>query len=281
MASSSTTKRKRSVLTLEKKLDIITELRKGKSVRSVSGLFEVPKSTVGDIWKDRDKIEKHVTATTLAKKRCIVRDANFDKIDQACYLWFLQQRSKGAPVSGPLLKEKALQLFPQIYPEKEVESFKASSGWLQKFCGRHGIRAMSLQGESLSADYSAVPAFQSELQDIIEREGNTLNQIFNADETGLWWRLMPSKYLVHCGEKQANIFKKSKDRVTLLACANATGTCKIPLTFIHTSARPRCLKNMNMDMLPVHYFFQKKAWMNTDIFENWFQNFFVPHVKKF
>ena len=48
-------------------------------------------------------------------------------------------------------------------------------------------------------------------------------------------------------------FKKSKDRVTLLACANATGTCKIPLTFIHTSARPRCLKNMNMDMLPVHY----------------------------
>ena len=60
MASSSTTKRKHSVLTLEKKLDIITELRKGKSVRSVSGLFEVPKSTVGDIWKDRDKIEKHV-----------------------------------------------------------------------------------------------------------------------------------------------------------------------------------------------------------------------------
>ena len=63
MASSSATTRKRSVLTLEKKLDIITELRKGKSVRSVSALFEVPKSTVGDIWKDRDKIEKHVTAS--------------------------------------------------------------------------------------------------------------------------------------------------------------------------------------------------------------------------
>ena len=63
MASSSATTRKRSVLTLEKKLDIIMELRKGKSVRSVSTLFEVPKSTVGDISKDRDKIEKHVTAS--------------------------------------------------------------------------------------------------------------------------------------------------------------------------------------------------------------------------
>ena len=63
---------------------------------------------------------------------------------------------------------------------------------------------------------------------------------------------MPSKSLVHCGEKQAKIFKKSKDRVTLLGCANAAGTCKIPLTFIHTSARPHCFKQMDMNMLPVH-----------------------------
>ena len=35
----------------------------------------------------------------LAKKRCIVRDANFEKIDQACHVWFLQQRSNGAPLS--------------------------------------------------------------------------------------------------------------------------------------------------------------------------------------
>ncbi len=76
-----------------------------------------------------------------------MREANFEKIDQACHLWFLQQRSKGAPISGPLLREKALLLFPQLYPEKAADSFKASGGWLQKFCSRHEIRAMSLQGE--------------------------------------------------------------------------------------------------------------------------------------
>ena len=41
-----TTRRKRSVLTLEKKLEIIGELKKGKSLRCVSGLYDVPKSTV-------------------------------------------------------------------------------------------------------------------------------------------------------------------------------------------------------------------------------------------
>ena len=47
---------------------------------------------------------------------------------------------------------------------------------------------------------------------------------------------MPSKSPVHCVEKQAKNVKKCKDRVTLLGCANAAGTCKIPLAFIHTSA---------------------------------------------
>ena len=86
------------MLTLEKKFEIIGELKKGKSLGSVSGLYDVPKSTVVsrcDIWKDREKIEKHMTS--LAKKRCIVRDANFE-LDQACHVWFLQQRSNGAPL---------------------------------------------------------------------------------------------------------------------------------------------------------------------------------------
>ena len=49
-------KRKRSVMSLEKKLDIIAELRQGKSQRAVSNRFGVAKSMVGDIWKNKDKI---------------------------------------------------------------------------------------------------------------------------------------------------------------------------------------------------------------------------------
>ena len=44
---------------------------------------------------------------------------------------------------------------------------------------------------------------------------------------------MPSMSLVACGKKQAKNFKQSKDRVTLLACANASGTCKLLLAFVH------------------------------------------------
>ncbi len=87
-------------------------------------------------------------------------------------------------------------------------------------------------------------------------EGYTLSQIFNADETGLWWRLMPSKSLVHCGKKRA-ANKIKKRRRELLVCANTAGTCELPLALIHKSKKPRCFKKMDMPNLPFHYFSQK------------------------
>ena len=55
-------KRKRSVVTLEVKLQIIAELKEGKSQRLVAELYNIPKSTIADIWKAREKIEMHVSA---------------------------------------------------------------------------------------------------------------------------------------------------------------------------------------------------------------------------
>lgn len=86
-------KRKRGVIFLEKKLEIRYE-RQGVSQRVVADHFGVPKSTVGYIWKNKEKIEMHVTASAnpaFTKKPCIVRDAHFQKFDKACYLWFQQQ----------------------------------------------------------------------------------------------------------------------------------------------------------------------------------------------
>ena len=96
-------KRKRSVLTLETKIEIIHELQKGSSQRVVAGIFGVAKSTVSDIWRDRKKIEDCVSTSeslVFAKKRCIVREPKFELVDSACWEWFCQQRSKGAPVKN-------------------------------------------------------------------------------------------------------------------------------------------------------------------------------------
>ena len=81
-------------------------------------------------------------------------------------------------------------------------------------------------------------------------------------------------------ERRAEGRKKSKDRITLNACANVTGSIKLPLLFIGKAARPRCFKGTNLANLPVIYKNQKNAWVNTRIFTSWFHDYFVPHIQK-
>ena len=85
--------RKWSVITLEKKLIIIREIKKNRKLQKcVSALYSIPNSTVADIWKDREKIETFVSASecsSFPKRRHVVREALFAKVDQACYIWFM------------------------------------------------------------------------------------------------------------------------------------------------------------------------------------------------
>ncbi|GFU65059.1 jerky-like protein [Trichonephila clavipes] len=53
--------------------------------------------------------------------------------------------SKGDPISGPLLREKALKLNEKLGGSAD---FKASTGWLKNFKSLHGIRELQIEGES-------------------------------------------------------------------------------------------------------------------------------------
>ena len=90
---------------------------------------------------------------------------------------------------------------------------------------------------------------------------------------------MPQRTLVSCREKSAPGFKKAKDRLTVFGFTNATGTSKPKCVLIGKSAKPRCIKHVNMDALPVIYKFQRNATMNSEIFAEWFKRDFVPAVK--
>ena len=154
-----------------------------------------------------------------------------------------------------------VQLYPLIYPEDmNPDAFKAGTGWLKRFKDRHGVRALSVQGESLSAAADSVERFKERLRKIMEEKSLTLSQVFNCDETGLYWK--PNKTLVSACEKETKGFKKPKERVTLMVCVNATGSIKFPLVFIHKSKNPMCFKNIDKEKLPVHYYAQRILWMD-------------------
>ena len=68
--------------------------------------------------------------------------------------------------------------------------------------------------------------------------------------------------------------KKAKDRMTI----NASGTIKLPLVLIGKAKNPRCFRNLNKKARPVVYRNQANAWVDRDIFRDWFFNCFVPET---
>ena len=147
------------------------------------------------------------------------------------------------------------------------------------FCNRHCIRGLRLQSERLSANKEAPEPFKKELHDVIEREGLTPEQMYNCDETGLYYKRLPTKTLTTKAEKNASGMKKQKERVTLMASSNASGSHKLSLLFIVMAANQRCFNDVNKGALPVVYKFQKNAWVIAAIFTDWFNCHFVPSVK--
>ncbi|GFT80595.1 jerky-like protein [Trichonephila clavipes] len=65
--------------------------------------------------------------------------------------------SKGDPISGPLLREKALKLHEQLGGSAD---FKANTGWLKNFKSLLGIRELQIEGESMSGNKNSAHKFK-------------------------------------------------------------------------------------------------------------------------
>ncbi|KAK2555922.1 Tigger transposable element-derived protein 6 [Acropora cervicornis] len=120
--------------------------------------------------------------------------------------------------------------------------------------------------EEKSVDRDIVHAWCERLPDICRNY--TPRDRYNADETGFFWKATPVQTLSYKGEKCRG-GKKSKDRVTAMVACNQDGSDKPPLLVIGKYARPRCLRNTNMDLLPVEYKSQRNAWMDNTLYEPW------------
>lgn len=272
-------KRKHTTLNLEKKIEIIERLKKGESGASLAREYGVGKSTIFDIKSKQEAILQFACkqdSSEGTKNRKTLKSADNNDLENALYLWFTQRRSLGEPISGPMLCEKALEFNKKLNGPTD---FKASSGWLSKFKQRHGIRQLDVQGESLSGDTVAAEAFIQLFKEIVGDKGFSRDDVYNADETGVNWRSLPRKSLASRNEIRAPGYKISKDRVTAMVCANASGTHSLPLLVIGKSKKPRCFKNVTC--LPVTYRAQKSSWMSSDIFLDWYTNTFIPEVKQF
>ncbi|XP_053235637.1 uncharacterized protein LOC128409319 isoform X1 [Podarcis raffonei] len=277
---------KRTVITVEVKKEIISIHERGVRVGDLAMQFGMPKSTISTIIKKKDAIKGANVAKGV--KTLKQRTQTMEEMEKMLLIWITGKQEAGDSISESIICEKALQLHADLIanapgPSAEIESFKASHGWFERFKRRTGIHSVVRHGEAASANQLEADQFVLEFKDYVESQGFVPQQVFNCDETGLFWKKMPKRTYITKEEKALPGHKPMKDRLTLLFCANASGDFKLKPLLVYHSENPRIFKKNKVIKSKLHVMWRVngRARVTRQFFIEWVHEVFGPSVKKY
>lgn len=196
------------------------------------------------------------------------RTANWEELEKVLYEWFKTLELRGANISGDLLVEKARHIWGSLPQYQHTPPPQFSSGWLHRFKQRFNIKQRNHHGEAASVDEKA----SIEMAAIRTLAGSYAeDDIYNMDETGLFWRMSPSRGLTTQSRPGS---RKDKTRISIVCCANASGSDRFPLWFIGKARQPRALRSINISAMGGQWQSNSKAWMNSFIMKDWLLAFY-------
>ena len=90
--------------------------------------YGVPLNTLTYWVKNKIDIITKYESGQYGAKRQKLSSGKYDNIDTAVYKWFINARERNVPISGQIIREKALDYAKQFI----IPDFKASEGWLDR-----------------------------------------------------------------------------------------------------------------------------------------------------
>jgi transposase len=253
--------RKRTDLSLKQKIEVINLAGENASQSKIAERFDCSQSQISRILKEKDAIQARAAAASNgARKR--MRTGKDAQVERALCTWFRDARASNAIINQSVLEAKAKELSDMM-----GKDFNPTNGWISRWKAREGIVFKRAHGEKTDADSSAADDWvKKTLPGILANYAS--RDVFNADETGIYYKLMPNGTLCFRSEDISGS-KKNKERVTVMVAANMDGSEKLSLLVVGKSKNPRCLRGVS---LPVTYSYSKNAWMTSAIFQTWLTN---------
>ena len=189
-------------------------------------------------------------------------------LDQKLSDWADGHINNGYPMTGALLQYKAAELWSKIPEYRDRPKPQFSEGWLTRFKTRHSLRYHNFHGEAASVP-SSIHEDIKPIRAICDQYDP--EDIYNMDETGLYWRQVPNGGL---SKQKIAGQKRDKTRISLVVASNATGSDRVPLWLIGEAKTPRALRGVNVRALGCVWRHNDAAWMRHDIMEDWLRSFY-------
>jgi len=170
--------------------ELITKWEKGTCVSDLAVQYGMAKLTISTILKNREAIKAADVAKGV-KSLTSKRLAAVEEVEKLLMVWINEKQLAGDSVSEAITCDEARLLKSDIMRDTPVsrgEEFKASKGWSDNFKKRTGIHSVVRHGEAASSNKDAAEKFVEKFKNFVDREGFISEQIFNCDETGLFWK---------------------------------------------------------------------------------------------
>jgi len=272
-------RRRRTPMTLDMKLRVIVWHAAGRTIDYISRQLDnqYDRSGLYKIIKQKNRLLSRA-AEGAAGGRASSRAGQYSQVDKALLEWFLAVRTRGRKhviLFLSILRQKALQDAEHL----GITDFAASNGFIQRWTSRHGLVNVAPHGSGALANVEEAAERKAAIRQ--QLGGVDVDLIYNVDETGFLYRGLPSRSYVPFENRRTargSRATKSKNRVTLTLCCNATGTHKVPVRIIGKAAQPMCFRGEG-SVSPLPYFSQKSAWTDASVFKRWFEEVFVPAVQ--
>jgi DDE superfamily endonuclease/Fission yeast centromere protein N-terminal domain/Tc5 transposase DNA-binding domain len=264
---------RRFVISLEQKRAIRTHKKQHPKLSNlaIKQWFEdtyqqrIAPSSISDILSSKFEFLDDLQHRQLNRKHN--RQEQWPELEDALFSW-MQRTEQDLAISGEILRQKAEYFWKRLEVYKGREMPKFSNGWLSRFQQRRGIKSRAKFGEAAS-----VQEAEAEME-CIRRVLAPYEacDIFNCDETGLFWKMVPDRSL-----STTNIpgRKKQKNRITIHFCTNMDGSVKLAPWIIGPSKNPHAFRRAGIRVhnLGVIWRANKKAWMTSLIMEDWLRWF--------
>ena len=183
----------------------------------------IRQSTVSESLSQRYNYLDTQSVTTKPASTLRNRSSQWSILEAILFEWHqLIEEQSGEP-TGDIIILKAKEIWPRIPEYASLPIPEFSPGWLTNFKRRHNIKSRKTHGEASSLPqetHEEIRAIQTLCGEYPEED------IYNIDETGLFWRATPSQSLTI---KARPGRKRDKSRISIVCCCNFTGTRRFPL----------------------------------------------------
>jgi Tc5 transposase DNA-binding domain len=145
--------------------------------------------------KDEEKWREEATNGLRAHTAKRARQTQHPEVTEMVELWVSKAMADNVLITGEVLRQKWSK-FADLVGVPTDERLHLSEGWLARLKARNNLRQIKRHGEAASTDLQTVEKERQRISELLKKYGYKLRDIFNMDETGLFYRHVPIHPLV-------------------------------------------------------------------------------------